>query len=89
MSENVLGLWHNDCDFVAAESAEEALSVWAEAIGENPDSYDPEDWYRLPDDKILKGSEDSDDDADFESLTCAEWVARKGGKKRLLFSNEY
>jgi len=48
-----LALWSNDCDTVIAHDREDAIAIWAEHIGENPEYYDPEDWImRSPDERF-------------------------------------
>ncbi len=84
-----LGVWYNDCDYVVADSAEEANAIWAKHIGEDPSEYELADWRPLPGDKVVRGSEEDDDEANFETLTCAEWAGRKNGETRLLFSEDY
>jgi hypothetical protein len=84
MTQEKLHLFYNGCDYVSARDAEHACEVIREY--DTDDDSDPEDWKKQPDDKVIKGSDTSDDEADMVSKTCAEWAA---GGARYLFSTEY
>lgn len=73
-----LKVWHDDDEWVIAESPADAQVVWEEEMGEKPDpTFLPEErWRALPDDKLLKMW--IGDPSDVEERTCAEWVKLRG-----------
>lgn len=83
--QGTLGVWHNDCDWVVATSAEDAHAVWAEHTGERAEDYDVGNWVRWENSRSLKMALDDARDK-FETKACAEWAA---GGRRYLGSTEY
>jgi hypothetical protein len=73
-----LHVWHNDCDWVVAESAEDAAAVYYETTM----SETPEEWEQWPDSRLLVIT-----DKIREEKTCAEWVKSNG--RGFLCSTEY
>lgn len=82
MSTPKLTLFHNDVDWVVAESPEDADRVYSEAIGFWPP--DDSDWETWGEDRPLTITNDEDDEK--VTLTGAEWAA-KG--RAYLGSTEY
>lgn len=82
-----LGLWTNDYDTVIAYDREDAIALWAENIGEDPDFYDPTEWERLPDDKPVRIYEDDDTSKPPTEKMPAEWIAQNG--RGFLCSTEF
>jgi hypothetical protein len=83
----ILHVWHDDCDWVIAESAK-CATVWAMSSGGATHS-DPKDWKQWPDEKPLTIHDYYSDRQDFRgrTLTCAEWIAEHG--RGFLCSTEY
>ena len=67
-----LKLFHNDCDWVVAESPEDAMGVWAKSIGDVREDYPDMEWEPWGDDRPLT----IDDDGTKITLTGAEWAAK-------------
>ena len=55
-----LHVWHNDCDWVVAESAQEARDIACDSLGERPSDYNAEDWEQWGDRRTLRVWSDAD-----------------------------
>lgn len=70
-----LTLWHNDCEWVVAESPEEATKVLSEVHGSPISDFDEFStcWEPWPESKLFSREEPT---GEVIALTGAEWAAR-------------
>jgi hypothetical protein len=61
-----LHIFQNDCDWVVAESIDDAWAVWCETTGEKREDYDDDRhfWTQLPDDQPLRIWHEDNDPAE-------------------------
>jgi hypothetical protein len=81
----------DDCEWVVAESIDDAWAVWSESIGQKREDWPDGAWEQEPDDKSMRIIVDDDgaisDQGERLELTCREWATREG--RGYLCTTEY